>query len=299
MTNIIPTPNVSIVNGQPATTSLAIAEHFGKRHCDVLRDIRKLMDELPEDLRERNFAFTFRTVAGPNNSQRQEEFFTVFFDGFILLVMGYTGKRALQIKLVYIAAFNTMREQLAGRTEAPALEPTLTPSTPDDRKPLRSLVFAWSKAMGVHVDTCWPQVKAYFQITRIDDLPLEWIPDALAFVQSKIDALPRALPAAEPAPLPPAIPAPATYDASLEGKVRELRGLTFQIKEVATEIYTLADRRMGDVNKRPSRLGSAEYSLALKTHRCMSALHYSLDYMVDGILENARVMNLMATLNGK
>ena len=32
---------------------------------------------------------------------------------------------------------------------------------------------------------------------RIDDLPKEWIPDALAFVQGRIDALPKALPPAE------------------------------------------------------------------------------------------------------
>jgi len=41
--------------------------------------------------------------------------FTVFFDGFILLVMGYTGKKALEMKLAYIAAFNAMREKLAAR----------------------------------------------------------------------------------------------------------------------------------------------------------------------------------------
>lgn len=76
--------------------------------------------------------------------------------------------------------------------------PALTPSTPGDRAPLRSLVYAWSKAATVHVDTCWPQVKAHFQLSRIDDLPVEWIPDALAFVQSKIDALPKALPISLP-----------------------------------------------------------------------------------------------------
>ena len=76
----------------------------------------------------------------------------------------------------------------------PALESAATPSTAEDRKPLRSLVFAWSKAAGVHIDTCWPQVKAHFQLSRLDDLPVEWIPDALAFVQAKIDALPKALP---------------------------------------------------------------------------------------------------------
>ena len=85
------------------------------------------------------------------------------------------------------------------------LTSSLTLSTADDRKPLRSLVFAWSKAAGVHVDTCWPQVKAHFQLTRIDDLPTAWIPDALDFVQGKIDNLQKALPPATEANFTPAI----------------------------------------------------------------------------------------------
>ena len=83
------------------------------------------------------------------------------------------------------------RRLLAAR---PAPPETTTPSTAAGRKPLRSFVFAWSQAAGTHVSALWPQVKAPFQLARIDDLPVEWIPDALAFVQGKIDALPKALP---------------------------------------------------------------------------------------------------------
>lgn len=75
---------------------------------------------------------------------------------------------------------------------------TLTPSTADDRKPLRSLVHAWAQIAGVSHQALWPQVKAHFQLARIDDLPVEWIPDALAFVQGKIDAAGKALPEAKP-----------------------------------------------------------------------------------------------------
>ena len=72
----------------------------------------------------------------------------------------------------------------------------LTPSTADDRKPLRSLVHAWAQIAGKSHTALWPQVKAHFQLARIDDLPVEWIPDALAFVQGKIDTTDRALPPA-------------------------------------------------------------------------------------------------------
>ena len=72
----------------------------------------------------------------------------------------------------------------------------LTPSTTADRLPLRAIVHAWSLAANQPHQALWPQVKAHFQLSRIDDLPVEWIPDALAFVQGKIDALPKALPEA-------------------------------------------------------------------------------------------------------
>jgi Rha family phage regulatory protein len=122
MSSLIPSPSVSLVNGRPSVTSMQIAEHFGKRHDHVVRDIRRIISETPEEFRIPNFGETFRTVAGPNNSARQEVYFIVFFDGFMLLVMGYTGKQALQIKLVYIAAFNSMREQLAERYQSSPLE---------------------------------------------------------------------------------------------------------------------------------------------------------------------------------
>ena len=80
----------------------------------------------------------------------------------------------------------------------------LTPSTADDRKPLRSLVHAWAQIAGKSHTALWPQVKAHFQLTRIDDLPVEWIPDALAFVQGKIDTTDRALPPATQPALPAA-----------------------------------------------------------------------------------------------
>ncbi|WP_303740014.1 BRO-N domain-containing protein [Desulfovibrio piger] len=71
---------------------------------------------------------------------------------------------------------------------------SLTPSTTEDRKPLRALVGSWAKLSNSPFDACWNQLKAAFQIANIKELPQEWIPDALAWVQAKIDALPKALP---------------------------------------------------------------------------------------------------------
>ncbi len=65
--------------------------------------------------------------------------YIVFFDGFMLLVMGYTGKKALQMKLAYIEAFNAMREKLETK-EKPQL--AAGPDTPRKAKMTASLATA-------------------------------------------------------------------------------------------------------------------------------------------------------------
>ena len=235
-------PSVSLYNGRPATTSLSIAEHFGKQHKDVLKSIRNLCVELPEDVRERNFALTYRTVAGPNNSERQEEFFIVYFDGFILLVMSYTGKKALQIKLLYIAAFNAMRDELAAQREAALPEVphiAITPSTTASRKPLRALVHAWAQVSGTPHTALWPQVKAHFQLERIDDLPEEWIPDALEWVQGKIDSLTPALPPTDKESLAVATSTALAFRADFPDDMgRDRKEAMQRIERIARDMHT-------------------------------------------------------------
>jgi Rha family phage regulatory protein len=194
MTDFLVSPSVSLVNGRPAVTSLQIAEHFGKRHDHVVRDIRRIMAEIPEELRLPNFGESSYV----NEQGKEQLMFLVYRDGFMLLVMSYTGAKAMKIKIAYIAAFNAMEAELA-RKEQTAIPEAVTPSTVDDRKPLRSLVNAWARIANAHPSALWAQVKAriksHFQLTRIGDLPVERIPEALAFVQGLIDRTPpRALP---------------------------------------------------------------------------------------------------------
>lgn len=72
--------------------------------------------------------------------------------------------------------------------DAPAA--TLPLSTTEDRKPLRALVGSWAQVSGLPFAACWNQLKAAFQLANIKHLPKSWIPDALAWVQEKMDALP-------------------------------------------------------------------------------------------------------------
>lgn len=102
------TPAITIVDGKPTTLSTDLSRHFGKRHDDVLRVIRNLLPQLP-DGGVRNFAET--PVTEEQNGQTYPAY-RLTRDGFTLLAMGFTGKKALAFKLAYIDAFNRMEAEL-------------------------------------------------------------------------------------------------------------------------------------------------------------------------------------------
>ena len=106
-----------IQDGQVLTNSKTVASVFNKRHCDVLEAIKRL--EIPEDLRKRNFPLTFNEVKMPNGAIRKDPCYNLTKDGFVLLVMGFTGKKAMAFKIKYIEAFNAMERALAA---VPALD---------------------------------------------------------------------------------------------------------------------------------------------------------------------------------
>lgn len=101
---------VIIQDGQPVTSSLLVAEVFGKRHVDVLRDIRKL--HCSEHFRVRNFASLVEMKELPQGGASKAECYVMTKDGFTFLVMGYTGAKASEFKERYIAEFNQMERTL-------------------------------------------------------------------------------------------------------------------------------------------------------------------------------------------
>ena len=104
-------------DGQPFTTSRAVAERFGKRHRDVLKAIKNLLADMPDpDYRERNFAPTIYEVPGPKGAVRKEPEYRLTHDGFALLAMGFTGRDALAWKIAFLQAFNALEAEAVART---------------------------------------------------------------------------------------------------------------------------------------------------------------------------------------
>ena len=96
-------------NDQALTNSLLVAKSFGKEHKHVLDSIRKLIDGCAEISADPMFEET--TYVNEQNGQAYP-MYLMNRDGFTLLVMDFKGKRAMQFKLEYIKAFNSMEEHI-------------------------------------------------------------------------------------------------------------------------------------------------------------------------------------------
>ena len=91
---------------QAVTTSLQVAENFEKKHQHVMESIRKLTVE------NSTVGKMFAEGIYVNKQNHEQPMYYMNRDGFSLLAMGFTGKKALQFKLKYIDAFNKMEKRL-------------------------------------------------------------------------------------------------------------------------------------------------------------------------------------------
>ncbi len=82
-----------------------MAERFGKRHDVVLRNIENVISDM--DSETTKLWFQKSTYKSQDNNKNYPMYF-MNRDGFSLLVMGFTGKKAFEWKVEYIKAFNKM-----------------------------------------------------------------------------------------------------------------------------------------------------------------------------------------------
>ena len=108
-----PAPVLAVVNGVPTTTSTYVAEYFGKQHAHVLRDIRNLISLDADQLS--NFGELTRQVHRDDGSVVKYPEYRITEEGFMLLAMGFTGKKALSYKLAFVAEFKRLRAEVSRR----------------------------------------------------------------------------------------------------------------------------------------------------------------------------------------
>ena len=112
---------VTLKDGQPVTTSLIVAEVFGKQHGHVLRDIDSIVASKPYQSRigngtKSNFGFCYQTNKLANNKPLR--YCEMDRQGFEILAMGFTGEKAMEWKLKYSDAFAFMESELRRQSAA-------------------------------------------------------------------------------------------------------------------------------------------------------------------------------------
>ena len=107
--------------GRAFASSREVAETFSKRHDHILRDIDVLNNDLTPQFWGANFSKSKYMSRG-----KQYPEYLMTRDGFVLLAMGFTGKKAMAFKEAYINRFNEMENFISTLYTARADFPMLT-----------------------------------------------------------------------------------------------------------------------------------------------------------------------------
>ena len=110
----LPANVVTIIDGHAVTTSLHVARTFGQRHDNILRTIRNLLADCPREFSLLNFEERDYV----DERGKSQPMYQITKDGFVLLVMGFTGRQATAFKIAYIAAFNRMEVAILQQSAA-------------------------------------------------------------------------------------------------------------------------------------------------------------------------------------
>ncbi len=161
------TPSVVIRNHRPITTSIAVAEFFGKQHKNVIQKIETL-DCSPEFN-----GLNFQPVKYTDAKGETRPAYEMTKDGFVFLVMGFTGKKAAAFKEAYIAEFNRMEAQLLQKTTSRNLKALPDKLTPEQQSAIKELVKSRVEAIAQDkrakaAITMWSALKSHFGVTYKD-----------------------------------------------------------------------------------------------------------------------------------
>ena len=109
------------VKSQPMTSSRKVADIFNKRHDNILKSIFNIKQSVEDEF----WLLHFKESKYKDRGKTYPEYLMTK-DGFALLVMGFTGKKAMQFKIAYINKFNEMEEFIKVKTQAKLGHPAFT-----------------------------------------------------------------------------------------------------------------------------------------------------------------------------
>lgn len=107
-------PAITVCNGLATVLTTNISAVFEKNHRHVLRDIRALIEQLPDLALNANFGEYSETVKiNDLGSTRKVPVYWMDRKGFCILAMGFTGPKALEFKNAFYDEFTRMEDELS------------------------------------------------------------------------------------------------------------------------------------------------------------------------------------------
>lgn len=100
---------IKVENTRIIVSSRDVAKQFGKRHDNVVKDIKKLLSENPDN---KFNALHFQETTYKDSSNRTQQQYLMTREGFTLLVFKYTGPKYIELKQRYIEKFSKMDKEL-------------------------------------------------------------------------------------------------------------------------------------------------------------------------------------------
>ena len=173
---------VQINHSEPVTTSEFVAKAFGKAHKHILAKIEEIFTQVPDSFIKLNFKFNEKLVK-VGFGERHDKFYELTKDGFILLVMGFTGKNAMSIKIAYINAFNAIAEKLR-RIQAQQHVSISHLISKEQADTIQRAVEERSQRTGEPYQKIYAGLHTYLNIDSYRAMPVEHYTAALKYLES-------------------------------------------------------------------------------------------------------------------
>lgn len=109
--------NVIIVeNGEPMTTSLEVAKYFGKEHRNILKAIDDILEKglrnIEQTLKDKAMAYFELSEYINEQNHQTYRMYKMNQKGFTLLAGGFTDKKFMEYKVMFVEQFDDMQKQL-------------------------------------------------------------------------------------------------------------------------------------------------------------------------------------------
>jgi len=206
------------------TDSIMVAEAFGKSHPNVIKSIERVMSQVSDSFGEVNFNATEYEQNNNLGLPTKYKKYDLTKDGFMMVVMGFTGAKAVVIKEAYIGAFNLMHKKLFPARNAIVELPLVNTN---QKRHIQEIVNKIARDTGVHQQTSYHNLKTEFNVGKYSELKSSQYPAVCKFFKVKPRHIEGELLAKEslPAKDTPYTSLPAPENAYLKETRDRVRGL--------------------------------------------------------------------------